>query len=71
MMMDEQARHAAFMPALGVALLTDEVLEQTSDLQAIVAGSVFTVACVGVPSAYQLRRYSPTAAEETQRWTRP
>jgi hypothetical protein len=53
---------------VGVALLTNQVLDQTSDLPAILAGSVFTLACLGVASAYQLRRYSATAAQETRRW---
>jgi hypothetical protein len=55
---------------VGVALLTNEVLDQTSDLAAILAGCVFTLACLGVASAYQLRRYSATAAAETRRWAR-
>jgi hypothetical protein len=55
---------------VGVALLTNELLDHTSDLPAILAGSVSTLACLGIASAYQLRRYSATAAEET-RWARP
>jgi hypothetical protein len=55
---------------VGVALLTNEVLGDGTDVPAVVAGCGFGVACLAVASIYQVRRYQATAAEETRRWAR-
>ena len=55
---------------VGVALLTNEVLGNGSDVPVVVAGCGFGVACLVVASIYQLRRYTATAAEEARRWAR-